>query len=100
MASRKSGRSVGAALRDQKDLDPEIARWAKSMCDLRGEEDKIPEGWYREDELAEKLGMSASGVRPYIRRLLDGGKLKTRKFRKWLKGKTERRYSVTYYKLE
>tara|TARA_R110000751_G_scaffold250261_1_gene349830 strand:- start:249 stop:461 length:213 start_codon:yes stop_codon:yes gene_type:complete len=70
------------------------------MCDLRGEEDKIPEGWYREDELAEKLGMSASGVRPYIRRLLDGGKLKTRKFRKWLKGKTERRYSVTYYKLE
>tara|TARA_R110002153_G_scaffold3004_4_gene14264 strand:+ start:1788 stop:2000 length:213 start_codon:yes stop_codon:yes gene_type:complete len=70
------------------------------MCDLRGEEDKIPEGWYREDELAKKLGMSTSGVRPYIRGLLAGGKIKTRKFKRWLKGRTERRYSATYYKMK
>lgn len=100
MASRKSGRTVGAALRDQKNLDPEIARWAKSMCDLRGEEDEIPAGWYREDELAKKLGMSPSGVRPYIRLLLDRGKLESKKFRRWIEGRTDRRYSVTYHKLK
>jgi len=100
MASRKSGRSVGAALRDHKDLDPEIARWAKSMCDLRGEEDEVPAGWYREDELAKKLGMSNSGVRPYVRELLNRGKLESKKLKRWLKGRTERRYSVTYYKLK
>jgi hypothetical protein len=91
---------VGAALRDQKNLDPEIARWAKSMCDLRAEEDEIPPDWYREDELAEKLGMSGSGVRPYIKLLLDRGKLESKKFRRWIEGRTDRRYSVAYYKLK
>lgn len=101
MASRKSSGSVDTALRNARNLkDPELERWAKAMLDLRGEEDVVPDGWFTESELADKFDLSKSGVRPYIQQLRKRNGIEERKFRRWIKGRTERRYPITYFKLK
>lgn len=101
MASRKSSGTLGTALRNARNLkDPELERWAKAMVDLRAEEDEVPDGWYTTDELADKLGLTASGIRPYIQNLRKRGDIEETKFKRWIKGRNERRYSITYYRLK
>ena len=98
MAGRKNIRSLDNALEDFKRVkDKEMAEWARLFLEARGGEDKIPKGWYSERQLAEKFGMSITGVRPHIRKLENEGKLEVKKF----KIKVEKRmYRINHYRIK
>ena len=98
MASRKTGRPMGNALKDFERLkDKEMSEWARTFLEAQSGVDKIPKGFYTEKELAEKFNFSQSGIRAHLNQLKKKKMLEEKKFRV-VRG--ERQYRVSHYKLK
>jgi hypothetical protein len=95
MAGGKDRRCVDASLASR---DKELAAWARAMADARDGLDKVPDGWYDSDVMAERLGMSRGSMTPHLRRLIEQGKAEKKTFY-ISRGKDGRRYKKNHYRL-
>ena len=66
------------ALRDSK---AEVKAWAKAIVESKDGVEKVPPGWFTENELAKQLGFSISGIRPHLRCLVKLKKAESKKFK-------------------
>lgn len=78
MDCRKSGRNLVDAL---KDSNAEVKAWAKAIVESKDGVEKVPPGWFTENQLAEQLGFSLSGIRPHLRTLVKVKKAESKKFK-------------------
>lgn len=89
---------MGDALKDFERLkDKGMAQWARTFIDASKGIDEIPEGFFSEQELAEKFGFSQSGIRDHINTLKKKKMLEEKKFRV-VRGR--RQYRVAHYRLK